>query len=751
MSNSKTLVIVESPGKIAKIQSILGNKYIVIASVGHIIDLDKKKLSIDTNTYECSYVTMDNKEKVIDNIKKEAAKCNNKVLIATDKDREGEMIAWSIAYVLKLSLEQKNRIVFTSITKTDIMNALKQPTTINMSIVDAQKTRRILDRLVGYEVSPLLTGSTSNKLSAGRVQSVVTRLIIDKENEISKFVSTNYFKFKGLFNKDINAKLFTTKTNKITKFKDEKTSMTWLKKCVNAIFTVKSINNSESIRNPPPPYTTSSMQQDASRKLNFSIVKTMSTAQKLYEEGYITYMRTDSTDISVDAMKELETYISETFGANYYKSRTYASKNHVQEAHEAIRPTNINTKTTTLTDNENKLYDLIWKRTVASQMSSAIMDICVIHILISIDEDHDFVSKTEVIKFDGYLKLYTNELENMSKQLDITSKLDPTSIVGKESYDKLPLRYNEASLVEKLDPKNLGIGRPSTYASIITKIKDRNYVEVKDIDGIKKNITILELINKKITSKKEMITLGKEAKKFVPTKLGIEINNFLVSNFEDIMDYKFTNNIELKLDDIAANITNKNKVLTDFYEPFHKNVVKLIDANKTNIRVLFDENDFKICALTARYGPVVRKTVNNKHTFAPIKEPYTIDTIPLEVALRLFEYPKTLGKYKRKNVTLKKGEYGLYLTYNKVKTPVQKDVSLDEAIIIINDNTSVNTLKDYKYNYEVYSNRNIKIKPIKNKKLKSFSVIVPENIDLTTLTLSQIKNLVATKYQKVSS
>lgn len=747
---SKTLIIVESPGKINKIQNIVGDKYKVIASVGHIIDLDKKNLSIDTKTFECKYVTMEGKNKVIENIKKEAAACKNKVLIATDKDREGEMIAWSIAYVLNLPLSQKNRITFTSITKDEIIKAINSPTTIDMNMVDSQQVRRLMDRLVGYEISPLLSG----KLSAGRVQSVVTRLIIDRENEINKFVPTNYFKFKGSFNKKINAKLCNNK--KTTKFPEEKDAYEWLKNsCIDAIFTIGSITSMESVRNPPSPYTTSILQQDANKKLRFNATRTMSSAQRLYEEGYITYMRTDSMSITPSALDELSEYIINRFGTNYYKRRSYESKGNTQEAHEAIRPTDVNIVNVEIggkiTSDEVKLYNLIWKRTVASQMESAIILISTINILINKNNNYYFESKTELIKFDGYLKLYQEVIENKLGDYKVGQVLSVDNITGKQTYDKPISRYNEASLIDKLDPKNLNIGRPSTYASIINKIKDRKYVEVKDIEGTKKTINILELINNKINKKQENIMYGQEKNKFIPTVLGINTNKYLIDNFPNIMDYKFTSNIEDKLDTIANGELKKYDTLKEFYEPFHKSVVDANKKSESNIRVLHECDNVKICALTAKYGPVVRKTVGGKHIYAPIKEPLNINTITMEDAMTLFEYPKLLGKYKRKNVTINKGKYGLYVEYgNKepLKFPIKEELSLEEIIKEIENNMPIKILKDTKYSYSIYSNRNIKVKPIKNKKLKSFSVIVPQLVNLDELTIEQIKNIINAKFSK---
>lgn len=803
MNGNKILVVVESPGKISKIQSILGSNYLVVASVGHIIDLDPSHMSIDIeNGFKPEYKPYPDKSKVITNLRT-LAKSSSDILLAADEDREGEMIAWSIAYILKL--KNPKRIIFNSITKTELLKAVKSPTQINNNVVDAQKVRRMLDRIVGYSISPLLrTNIGPGKLSAGRVQSVVVELIIDKENEIKKFMDGNgdvsFFKFKGSFySKDGTDNNILTSTlhdlenitdegiytGNISKMPTKKSSVRFLEKCMKAEFRIANMFNKKSIRNPSTPFTTSTLQQEASRKFNFPVKKTMQVAQNLYEAGYITYMRTDSINLSKEALSSVRKYVIKTYGKKYHRHMVYKAKNsNTQEAHEAVRPTNINTvfpKTKgKIGNDEIKLYSLIWKRTVASQMKPAEYKVTSIQILISNDAFHYFLSTTEILMFEGYLKVYNiKNLEDDQDTVDnsgnskynfkIGEYLLAKEIVGTQEYKRPPLRYNEASLIDKLDPKNLNIGRPSTYATIINKILDRDYVKKSNIDGIKKESLTLSLLDgdTKIKQATKDIVLGKEVNKFVPTSLGLTINEFLVKEFSKIMDYKFTADMENHLDDIAEGKVKWSDIMQEFYNDFNKSVLQVMKNKKTVVdektRVLGKdpETGIEIIATIGKHTPVVKKQVSiSKYIFAPIKEPLTLKTITLEQALKLFEYPKDIGKYKQKQIQLMKGQFGFYIKYGKdMKFPLpegkEKDITCEEIIKMIkereplgkfNSNDKMYTILKGKGDYSDY----IRVINLKQKG-KQFNVPLPENTNVKELTVEKIQNIVKEHYNSKSN
>ena len=533
---SKTLVIVESPGKIKKIQSILGDNYHVIASVGHILDLDKSNISVNLdNSFEPNYITIPGKEQVVNNIKSSYKKSSD-ILIATDEDREGEMIAWSIAKILDLDINSNKRILFNSITRDELLNSIKNPKTINQPLVNAQKTRRILDRLVGYELSPLLIKNIGPKLSAGRVQSVVTKIIIDKYQEYKNYldnISSSYYKTTALFN-NLNATLhdYKKKLGDVHKILDQDQVKNILELIKTSDFHIQDIINKTSISNPPPPFTTSTLQQEASNKLNMNIKTTMNTAQKLYEAGYITYMRTDSTSLSKEAHDNIKKYILEKYGENYYRSHIYKNKkNNTQEAHEAIRPTNIYKVDIKSDSNGQRLYNLIYNRAIASQMKPAEYNIT--NIIITSDKllDLCFLCSISKIKFLGYLILYNKtQDQNITQEYKIGDKLVLTSAVSQEEYKQPPNLYTESSLIDTLDPANLNIGRPSTYAEIINKITSRNYVTKTDLEGIDRNTSTYTLENNTITHETSNIKIGAQKSKFIPTILGVTVNSFLVKN-----------------------------------------------------------------------------------------------------------------------------------------------------------------------------------------------------------------------------
>ena len=679
----KYLVIVESPGKIIKIQKYLNelyndSKFIVKASFGHIRDLDSSKLSIDIdNNFKPNYIINKDKYKVVNELKTIAKSCNE-VIIASDEDREGEKIGADLAHIL--GLKNPKRIVFHEITKNAIMKAFDNPTTINNNMVYAQQARRLLDRLVGYTISPLVWDNVVGGKSAGRVQSVVVKIIVDKENEIKNSVATPYILTKGLFkiNKNkVKGTLIDKKLKKNYMMNNIYDAETWLKtinSTVNNIIT--NINKRKSIRKPSPPFITSTLQQDASSKLRFNVKKTMMIAQKLYEGGYITYMRTDSTNLSLDCRNSCRDYIVKKYGEKYSSMKNYTkNKKGAQEAHEAIRPTNINVLEIKNQPNDNqRLYTLIWKRTVASQMSNAIINIMDINIDFMIDKksllppNSIFLCSLENIIFDGYLILYNNidsdeEKQNGTVNILVGEKVKLKELIISEEYTKPPFRYNEANIVKYLEKK--GIGRPSTYASIISKIIDRNYIKVENIDGIKKESNIL-LLNSKynIVKKKKDLFIGKEKNKMVPTDMGIKVNNFMETNFNNIMMIDFTAKFEDYLDMVASGKAKWYNILQKYYDEMSPNITKLKKSKTKQGTILGSHKDIDIVIGEGKYGPYIY--YNNKYT--AIKD----TNISLKEAIDILSYPKYLGIIGKKKVYLHIGRYGKYC---KVGT---KNVSLKD-------------------------------------------------------------------------
>jgi len=802
---SKTLVIVESPGKVKKIQSILGSKYLVTASVGHIIDLPREKMSVDiTNNFEPTYKPCSAKaKKVIKQLKDMHEKCSD-VLLATDEDREGEMIAWSVAYVLKL--KKAKRIVFNSITKDEILKAVKSPKTIDYNLVNAAKARRILDRVVGYELSPILWKNIKYGLSAGRVQSVVARLIVDKEREIEAFFekgADSYFKFKGeflgkdktkiesvLYNKTSTTKNGIFKGN-CSKISNEKDSKVFMNNAIKSVFKVENVTTKPSLRNPSAPFTTSTLQQEASRKLGYSVSSTMRAAQVLYEAGLITYMRTDSINLSNEAIKNIGDYVLKTYGKNYYNKKIYKAKNNnTQEAHEAVRPTDVFTtsaegKGPKIGNSEIKLYQLIWKRTVASQMKSAKFDVTTIQISISKEKKRYFQSSLEKLVFPGFLKVYNlQNLEdddeegegNITNVPSVGDKLKATKIVGTQEYTKPPTRYNEASLINKLDPKNLNIGRPATYASMITVIQKRGYVEKSNVEGeSKQSLSLTWDGGDKIKEKKSKVMIGKDKNKFVPTTLGKIVNDFLAKEFSVIMDYQFTSNMEGELDDIAIGKKLWHNVLDNCYTKFHPNIEKLEKSNlvvdKYTRKLGVDpETGYEVIATMGKHSEMVKLCgpTKAKSNSAPIKSPLELETITLAQALKLMEYPKQLGKFERKVVHLHTGKFGLFLKWGGKNYSILdkdgnrieggKEVALDEAINSIKLNlekqkglgqfssdTKIYTVLDGKFG------KYIQIIDKKKPKAKAKNVSLPKDTDVKKLTLEKVEKIIEDHYKKPRS
>jgi DNA topoisomerase-1 len=672
---SKTLVIVESPGKIKKIGEILGSNYIIKASFGHCLDLDPKTLSIEIdNNYNPIYKTVEGKQQLVNDLKALTKSCNE-VILASDEDREGEAIASSLATILKL--KNPKRIVFHEITKKAILEAIANPKEINYDMVYAQQARRLLDRLVGYKISPLLWSyiKTENTQSAGRVQSVVVKIINDKENEIINSLNNSYYKTSIELLTNTKSKLngLLMKDKELFKFNNIDNAKEFLN-LINkkTIFKVISIDNRESTKNPSPPFITSTLQQEASTKLGFNVKKTMDVAQKLYEGGFITYMRTDSTNLSQEALNDCKTYIEKTYGLKYSRTLNYTRKvSGAQEAHEAIRPTHIENKEISTTLEGIKLYNLIWKRTIASQMAPAKINIQTINIdtineSISILNKKLWVSVYESIIFDGYLILYNNNEDTDDEKQEGKFEIKVNEIVNfkkikvTEEYTKSPLRFNEAGLIKYLEKNN--IGRPSTYASIINKIIDRNYVEIKNIDGIKKESKQLEYDNKyKIKETVKEVIIGKENKKLVPTNMGITVNNFMVENFDPIMQIDFTSQFEEYLDKISEGKARWYNVLDIFYQKFNPMVEKLATPKKSgdNLLGINPKNNNEIYVGNGKYGPYIKIMNNNKWKYYSIKD----TNIKLEEAIDILKYPIELGRINKKNTSICKGRYGIYLKH----------------------------------------------------------------------------------------
>jgi DNA topoisomerase I len=679
------LVIVESPAKAKTIEKYLGTGYKVMSSYGHIRDLEKKELGIDVeHGFEPNYIVPEDKKKVVKELKDEVKKAKV-VWLASDEDREGEAIAWHLFEELNLKNKDNKRIVFNEITKTAILSAVANPRQIDINLVNAQQARRVLDRIVGYEISPVLWQKVKPALSAGRVQSVAVRLIVEKEEEIKKFVSTSVYKVSAIFyTQDKQSILKATLNNK---FDTEGEANAFLSQCKDATFTVSAVEKKPEKRTPAPPFTTSTLQQEASRKLFFSVSQTMMVAQQLYEAGYITYMRTDSVHLSDMALGMAKEVIPTMFGEKYLQIRKFTTKSKgAQEAHEAIRPTVLQKMTIEGDNYQKRLYSLIWKRMVASQMADAKLEKTTINIKISTNENI-FVSQAEVVLFDGFLKLYqvsVDEDENTEGETTIIPNISVGETLllqkstAKQSFTIRPSRYNEATLVKKLE--DLGIGRPSTYAPTITTIQKRDYVEKRSLPALTRDILTLTLENNKIEKKTEQENYGKETNKLLPTDIGVIVNKFLVENFKDILSYNFTANVESDFDKIAQGKEDWKKMLENFYEPFIKEVqtAKEHSEKQKGERLIGvdPKTNKNVYAKIGRYGAMVQLGDNlgdNKPQFASLKENQSINTITLDEALALFALPRNLGAYKGKDMIVSTGRYGAYIKWG------EKNISLPKT------------------------------------------------------------------------
>ena len=697
------LVIVESPAKAKTIEKFLGDGFTVKSSFGHIRDLSKKNLGIDIeNGFEPNYEVSEDKTKVVSELKSLAKKADT-ILLASDEDREGEAIAWHLQQTLKLKDENTKRIVFHEITKDAILNAIQNPRGVDTNLVMAQQARRVLDRLVGFELSPVLWKKVAPKLSAGRVQSVALRLIVDREREIIAFKSEPFYKVTGLFHPQSKGKNVKINSTLDKKFASRQEAESFLEKCRSAAFHIENIEKKELSRTPAPPFTTSALQQEASRKLGFSVSQTMRIAQKLYESGLITYMRTDSTNLSKQALGTIKQTITENFGAEYSKVRTYKTKSKgAQEAHEAIRPTYPANQTIEGTPQEKKLYSLIWKRTVASQMADAKLEKTNITISGSNFAER-FISQGEQVVFDGFLKLYLeskdddheNEEENqLLPVLDINEQLDNLSITATQRFTQKPPRYSEASLVKKLE--ELGIGRPSTYAPTIETITQRGYIAKEDRDGVIREYCQIELKNDKITETTLSEKTGTEKSKLFPQDIGILVTDYLAKNFENILDYGFTAKVEEDFDKVAAGKLVWNKMIKNFYSDFHLQVDSALKdtTHKNAERILgTDPKSGKVLIVRlGKFGPLVQKGENDDpdKQFAGLPKDKLIESITIEEALQLFELPRTVGEFNGKSVVASSGRFGPYIRYNSKFISLGKSyspytVTIDEAIKLIEE------------------------------------------------------------------
>ena len=698
---AKNLVIVESPAKAKTIEGYLGADFVVKSSFGHVRDLVKKGLAIDVNdNYKPDYAVSPDKKAIVTELKK-LAKNAEMVWLATDEDREGEAISWHLFESLKLSEDRTKRITFNEITKSAVTTAIDNPRGINVDLVNAQQARRVLDRLVGFELSPVLWRKVKPSLSAGRVQSVAVRLIVEKERSIVGFEPKSSFKVYASFTPN-TGKSFKTELNK--SFADEEEARAFVEKCVDAIYSVKSLEKKPAKKSPATPFTTSTLQQEASRKLGYSVSKTMSVAQKLYESGKITYMRTDSVNLSDHALNQAKQQIISSFGEEYANPKKYRTKNKAaQEAHEAIRPTDFTSSTTNGDSSEQKLYELIWKRTLASQMADAELERTVVRVNISGAEEV-FVGHGELIKFDGFLKVYlesTDEEEEEQKgilpQLAEGESLDYNNVKAIKRFTRAPARYTEASLVKKLE--ELGIGRPSTYAPTISTVQKRGYVEKSNLEGMEREITEVVLEEGTVNTSVRKETYGADKNKLVPTDIGKVVNDFLVEHFEKILDYNFTASVEKQFDEIANGLVDWTKMIDDFYLPFHKSVETTIETSSraSGERILGEDPDTgkPVKARIGRFGPMVQigdAEDEEKPKFASMIAGQSIDSITLEEALKLFDLPRILGDYKGEEVVIGIGKYGPYIRYNGTFISIKKangddpmTIEMDRAVVLIEE------------------------------------------------------------------
>ncbi len=697
----KNLVIVESPAKAKTIEKYLGKEFKVASSYGHIRDLVQKDMGVDIeNNYAPKYAISKDKQEVVRELKK-LSKAAETVWLASDEDREGEAIAWHLAEALNLNPTQTNRIVFSEITKKAIERAIENPRRIDQNLVNAQQARRILDRLVGFELSPVLWKKVKAGLSAGRVQSVAVRLIVEREEEIKAFQAESYFRVSALFRNEAGKVL---KAELSKRFPTQEEAQAFLEACAEHSFAVESVETKPAKKSPAAPFTTSTLQQEASRKLSFPVGLTMSVAQKLYEAGLITYMRTDSLNLSDEALASAEAEIKTQFGADYSQRRRYSTKSKgAQEAHEAIRPTDMNKAKAGSSEQQRKLYDLIWKRTLASQMADARLERTVLRIS-SPEEKLSFVARGEVITFEGFLKVYlegsdddqVDEAEGVLPACKKGEALQREEIRAAQRYTKHPARYTEASLVKKLE--ELGIGRPSTYAPTISTIQKRQYVEKSDLQGLKRELTELVLQREgEVKTEARSEVSGADKNKLIPTDIGTVVNGFLLQHFQEIMDYNFTASVEEQFDEIARGHAEWVEMIDQFYQDFHPHLKEVEETSDraTGERELGTDpkSGRPVIARLGRYGPMVqigRAEDEEKPRFASLRKGQHIDTIDLEQALELFKLPRNLGEYEGEKVEANIGRFGPYVRHKSTFASLVEDkgddpmtVDLPRAIALI--------------------------------------------------------------------
>lgn len=770
---AKNLVIVESPAKKKIIQGYLGKEFIVESSIGHIRDLPSKGgMSIDIdNGFHPNYVISEDKKKVVSQLRSAVKKVDT-VWLATDEDREGEAIAWHLTEALKLNSNNTKRIVFHEITKKAILKAVDNPRTLDQNLVNAQQARRVLDRLVGFEVSPVLWKKVKQGLSAGRVQSVTVRLIVEREKEILDFKSISDFKVV-IFLKDSDGQIIKSELSK--RLKNEKEAYDFMRKCQTASYVIENLEKKAAKKSPTAPFTTSTLQQEASRKLGFSVNQTMMVAQRLYEAGKITYMRTDSVNLSQDALDAANTEIVKLYGADYAKRRSYSNKSKgAQEAHEAIRPSYMENKSFDGDSSQQKLYSLIWKRTIASQMSDAKIDRTIVKIGLS-NSQEQLTAKGEIITFEGFMKVYlegkddeNNNEKGILPPLNIGDKIDMFEGLASEQFSRYPARYTEASLVKKME--ELGIGRPSTYAATITTVQKRGYVEKDTRDGKERISKTFELKNGNLKEQDVTTIFGAEKNKLFPTDVGIVVIDFLIENFNDIMQYSFTASVEDEFDQIAEGKKIWNEMIAAFYSKFH-NQVELVSETKGKSlgqRSLgVDEKSGKtLYARIGPFGPMIQlgeKSDNEddpKPKYASLLNGQTIQTISFEEAMKLFDLPRNVGEYKGEEIVAAIGRFGPYLRYNGKFTSIKKTdnedpltINLERAIELIEikiqaDKDRVVANFDGSPLVQVLNGRYgvfIQISPEKGKKI---NVKIPKDKDPKTLSRQDCLDLMENQTKK---
>jgi len=770
---AKNLVIVESPAKKKIIQGYLGKEFIVESSIGHIRDLPKKGgMSIDIeNGFIPKYEVSEDKKKVVNQLK-DAVKKVETVWLATDEDREGEAIAWHLTEALKLQPSNTKRIVFHEITKRAILNAVENPRVLNQDLVNAQQARRVLDRLVGFEVSPVLWKKVKQGLSAGRVQSVAVRLIVEREKEILNFKSTSDFKII-VFLKNSNNDIIKSELAK--RFKTESDAYDFMKKCQEANFFVENLEKKAAKKSPTAPFTTSTLQQEASRKLGFSVSQTMIVAQKLYESGKITYMRTDSVNLSQDALDAANAEILKLYGKEYANRKSYSNKSKgAQEAHEAIRPSYMNQRKVEGDSSLQKLYDLIWKRTISSQMSDAKIDRTIVKIGLS-NSDEQLTAKGEVITFDGFMKVYLEgkDDENASEKgilpkINVKEKLDLFEGTANQQFTRHPARYTEASLVKKME--ELGIGRPSTYAATITTVQKRGYVEKDSREGKERNSKSIILKDSELVTKDIKINYGAEKNKLFPTDVGVVVTDFLLENFENIMQYSFTANVEDEFDQIAQGKKAWNDMIAAFYTKFHNQVEKVSETKGKSLgqRELGVDNKSgnKLYARIGPFGPMVQlgeKSENEdapKPKYASLLKGQTIQTISFDEAMKLFDLPRNVGQHQGEDIVAAIGRFGPYLRFKGKFTSIKKSdnedpltITLERAIEIIN--AKIQADKDrIVLNFEgsplvqVLNGRYGVFIQISPEKAKKINVKIPKDVDPKSLSRQDCLDLMENQKKK---